>query len=62
MNLDDLKKQRPTLSRKSEKPPRRGETISMAELRARYGLGEVPARAVQTDSLPPPPPQKPKTE
>lgn len=60
MNLDDLKKSRPSLTAKSEKPARRGQgSISMAELRARFGLDPAPA---PTPEQPPPPPPKPKTD
>lgn len=53
MNLDDVKKQRPTLGAKTSKAPRRRNegTVTMEELRRRFGLSPDPEPA------PPPPPK-----
>lgn len=71
MNLDDLRKQRPSLARRSAKEVRPSDrpTISMNELRRRYGLDPTPpppsvvnAPEVpeEVEAVPTPPPPKSK--
>jgi hypothetical protein len=64
VNLDDLRKSRPSLAAKAGKPPRTREGVSMNELRARFGLAPQPPAVlgVNAPKIPdeddPPPPKK----